>query len=166
MISPSAVTNYSNIFLFCFVFDILEPADRFISNYLQHYHQCKPISQSVLISALFASPSLLSSLPSPAPTLRVSTQSGRRNEDHEYREAAEDYPHYSEPDGRPSRFQCEFKVKPPPPRGSAARVVRSCSSGVCRVHRDCCISLIQKQTFCFLCGNKSLCRSFKDKCLG
>lgn len=115
MISPSAVTNYSNIFLFCFVFDILEPADRFISNYLQHYHQCKPISQSVLISALFASPFLLSSLPSPAPTLRVSTQSGRRNEDHEHREAAEDYPHYSEPDGRPSRFQCEFKVKPPPP---------------------------------------------------
>ena len=52
-------------------------------------------------------------MPSPAPTLHVSAQSGRRNEDPEYREAAEDDPHYSEPDGRPPRFQCEFKVKPP-----------------------------------------------------
>lgn len=55
----------------------------------------------------------LSSVPSPAPALSVSTQSGRCNEDHEYREAAQDHPHYSEPDGRPPRFQCEFKVKPP-----------------------------------------------------
>lgn len=63
-------------------------------------------------------------------------------------------------------FNVSLRWSPPPHRGSAARVVRSCSSGVCRVHRDCCISLIQKQTFCFLCVNKSLCRSFKDKCLG
>lgn len=48
-----------------------------------------------------------------APTPCASTQSGRRNEDHEYREAAQDYPHYSEPDGRAPRFQCEFEVKRP-----------------------------------------------------
>ncbi len=54
----------------------------------------------------------LSSLPSPAPSLRVPTQSGRRDEDHEYGEAAQDDPHHSEPDGRPPRFQCEFEMKP------------------------------------------------------
>lgn len=50
---------------------------------------------------------------SPAPPLRVSVQGGRRDEDHEYREAAQDYPHYSEPDGRPPGFQCESKGEAP-----------------------------------------------------
>lgn len=38
-------------------------------------------------------------------------QSGRRDEDHEYREAAQDHPHHSEPDGRPPRFQRESQAK-------------------------------------------------------
>lgn len=40
-----------------------------------------------------------------------SLQSGRRDEDHEYGEAAQDHPHHSEPNGRPPRFQCESKAK-------------------------------------------------------
>lgn len=39
-----------------------------------------------------------------------SMQSGRRDEDHEYGEAAQDHPHHSEPNGRPPRFQCESKT--------------------------------------------------------
>lgn len=68
-------------------------------------------------------PALLCALPAPA--LSASTQSGRCNEDHEYREAAQDHPHYSEPDGRPPWFQCEFKVKPPVALQH-------------RLHRGCC----------------------------
>lgn len=73
--------------------------------------------KGVSLLSAFGAPLLCSSispsLPSPAPTLHASAQSGRRNEDHEYREVAQDDPHYSEPDGRPPRFQCESEVKPP-----------------------------------------------------
>lgn len=53
--------------------------------------------------------SISSPMPFSAPTPHVSLQSGWCHEDHDYREAAQDYPHYSEPNGRPPRFQCELK---------------------------------------------------------
>lgn len=40
-----------------------------------------------------------------------SLQSGWRDEDHEYGEAAKDHPHHSEPDGRAPRFQREFEAE-------------------------------------------------------
>lgn len=61
----------------------------------------------------------------------VCVQGGRRDEDHEYGEAAQDHPHYSEPDGRPPGFQCESKGEASHrsglPLGSRARVQDSLS---------------------------------------
>lgn len=103
---------------------------------------------AVLIHLSLCLPSIfpLSSLPSAAPCLHVSTQSGRRNEDYEYREAAQDDPHYSEPDGCPPRFQCESEVK----RRAALQLTRRRAGLVCA---DCTEAAANKVEMHYLRSN-------------
>lgn len=63
----------------------------------------------LLLLSLLSFPKPVNPADSSCACVCVCVQGGRRDEDHEYGEAAQDDPDYSEPDGRPPGFQCESK---------------------------------------------------------